>query len=111
MTETAAINDNIKIQVAKFPWGASGRAQTLGRPDGVTKLIIDPKTEQILGVGITGVGAGELIGEGALAIDKGLKVKDLANLIHPHPTLSETLMECAESFYGEATHIYKRSRK
>ena len=111
LTETAAINDNIKIQVAKFPWGASGRAQTLGRPDGVTKLIIDPKTEQILGVGITGVGAGELIGEGALAIDKGLKVKDLANLIHPHPTLSETLMECAESFYGEATHIYKRPRK
>ena len=111
MTETEAINDDRKIQVAKFPWGASGRAQTLGRPDGVTKIIIDPKTEQVLGAGVTGVGAGELIGECVLAINNGLKVKDLANSIHPHPTLSETLMECAESFYGEATHIYKRPKK
>ena len=111
LTETEAINDDRKIQVAKFPWGASGRAQTLGRPDGVTKLIIDPKTEQVLGAGVTGVGAGELIGECVLAINNGLKVKDLANSIHPHPTLSETLMECAESFYGEATHIYKRPKK
>ena len=111
LTETEAENDNRKIHIAKFPWGASGRAQTIGRTDGVTKLIIDPNTEQILGVGVAGVGAGELISEGVLAIDKGLKVKDLANSIHPHPTLSETLMECAESFYGEATHIYKRSKK
>ncbi|MBC8287311.1 MAG: dihydrolipoyl dehydrogenase [Nitrospinae bacterium] len=111
LTETEAENNNRKVQVAKFPWGASGRAQTLGRPDGVTKLILDPGTEQVLGMGITGVGAGELIGEGVLAVDSGLKAKDLAHSIHPHPTLSETIMESAEAFYGEATHIYKRPRK
>ncbi len=108
LTETEAKNKGMKVQIAKFPWGASGRAQTLGRPDGVTKLILDPDTEQVLGMGITGVGAGELIGEGVLAVDNGLKAKDLAHSIHPHPTLSETIMEGAEAFYGEATHIYKR---
>jgi dihydrolipoamide dehydrogenase len=111
LTETEAKNKDIKIQVVKFPWGASGRAQTLGRPDGVTKLVLAPDTKQVLGMGITGVGAGELIGEGVLAVDNGLKAKDLANSIHPHPTLSETIMESAEAFYGEATHIYKRQRK
>ena len=108
LTETEAKSKGLKVQVAKFPWGASGRAQTLNRPDGVTKLILDPDTEQVLGMGITGVGAGELIGEGILAVDNGLKAKDLAHSIHPHPTLSETIMESAEAFYGEATHIYKR---
>jgi dihydrolipoamide dehydrogenase len=108
LTETEAKDKGMKVQIAKFPWGASGRAQTLGRPDGVTKLILDPETEQILGMGVTGVGAGELIGEGVLAVDNGLKAKDLAHSIHPHPTLSETIMESAEAFYGEATHIYKR---
>lgn len=111
LTETEAKSKDMKVQVSKFPWGASGRAQTLGRPDGVTKLILDPDTEQVLGVGVTGVGAGELIGEGVLAVDNGLKAKDLAHSIHPHPTLSETIMESAEAFYGEATHIYKRPRK
>ncbi len=111
LTETEAKNTHRAIQVAKFPWGASGRAQTLCRPEGVTKLIIDPDTEEILGMGISGVGAGELIGEGVLAVDNKLKVKDLANSIHPHPTLSETIMESAEAYYGEATHIYKRPRK
>ena len=111
MTETDAKNNNIKVQIAKFPWMASGRAQTLGRPEGMTKLILEPDTEQVLGMGITGVGAGELIGEGVLAVDNGLKAKDLANSIHPHPTLSETIMESAEVFYGEATHIYKKIRK
>jgi dihydrolipoamide dehydrogenase len=108
LTETEAKSKGMKVQIAKFPWGASGRAQTLSRPDGVTKLILDPDTEQILGMGITGVGAGELIGEGVLAVDNGLKAKDLAHSIHPHPTLSETIMESAEAFYGEATHTYKR---
>ena len=108
MTETEAKNTNRKVQVAKFPWGASGRAKTLGRPDGLTKLILDPDTEEVLGMGISGVGAGELIGEGVLAIDNGLKAKDLAHSIHPHPTLSETIMETAEAFYGVATHIYKK---
>ena len=111
LTETVAKNENRKIEIAKFPWGASGRAQTLGRPDGLTKLIIDSDTEQVLGIGITGVGAGELLGEGVLAIDNGLKVKDLAHSVHPHPTLSETIMESAEAFNGEATHIYKRPVK
>ncbi len=111
LTETDAQINNIKVQIAKFPWMASGRAQTLGRPEGMTKLILDPDTEQVLGMGITGVGAGELIGEGVLAVDNGLKAKDLASSIRPHPTLSETIMETAEIFYGEATHIYKKLRK
>ena len=111
LTETEAKDQSRNVRVVKFPWGASGRAQTLGRPDGVTKLILDPDTEQVLGMGITGVGAGELIGEGVLAVDNGLKAKDLAHSIHPHPTLSETIMESAEAFYGEATHIYNRPRK
>ncbi|MBT3921363.1 MAG: dihydrolipoyl dehydrogenase [Nitrospina sp.] len=108
LTEDEAKSSNRKIQVAKFPWGASGRAQTLGRHEGVTKLILDPDTDQVLGMGISGVGAGELIGEGVLAVDHGLKAKDLAHSIHPHPTLSETIMESAEAYYGKATHIYKR---
>lgn len=111
LTETEAKDINRKVQTAKFPWVASGRAQSLGRPEGLTKLVIDPDTEQVLGMGITGVGAGELIGEGILAVDNGLTAKDLAHSIHPHPTLSETIMESAETFYGEATHIYKKPRK
>jgi dihydrolipoamide dehydrogenase len=110
LTETEAQAQNREISIAKFPWGASGRAQTLGRGEGMTKLIIDPESEKIIGVGLTGAGAGELIAEGVLAIESGTKVKDLALSIHPHPTLSETLMEAAEVFYGTATHIYKRKR-
>jgi dihydrolipoamide dehydrogenase len=110
LTETQAQIDGKKISVAKFPWGASGRAQSLGCSNGLTKLIIDPKTEKILGVGLAGRGAGELISEGVLAIEMGIKAKDLALTIHPHPTLSETLMEAAEVFYGTATHIYKKKR-
>ena len=107
LTETEAQNSNRKVKVTKFPWSASGRAQTLSRPDGVTKLVLDPDTEEVLGMGISGVGAGELIGEGVLAVDNSLKAKDLADSIHPHPTLSETIMETAEAFYGAAIHIYK----
>ena len=110
LTETQAKIDGEKISVAKFPWGASGRAQSLGSGEGLTKLIIDPKTEKIIGVGLAGKGAGELISEGVLAIEMGIKAKDLALTIHPHPTLSETLMEAAEVFYGTATHIYKKKR-
>ncbi|HSF59401.1 MAG TPA: dihydrolipoyl dehydrogenase, partial [Candidatus Binatia bacterium] len=79
-------------------------------PDGLTKLIIDPDSERILGVGIVGVGAGELIGEGVLAIEMGATAKDLAETVHPHPTLSETLMEGAEVFYGTATHTLAARR-
>jgi len=93
--------------VAKFPWAASGRAITLDRPEGLTKLIIDPKTERVLGVGIVGAGAGELIAEGVLAIEMCALAADVGLTIHPHPTLSETMMEAAEVFYGHATDIYR----
>ena len=111
LTETQAKEQNIKYEVAKFPWAASGRATTLGRSDGVTKLIIDPDTEGILGVGICGPGAGELIAEGVLAIEMGANATDLKLTIHPHPTLSETLMEAAEVFFGQSTHIHRPKRR
>ena len=107
LTETDAKNQNIPIEIAKYPWAASGRANTLERPDGLTKLILDPETERILGVGIVGVGAGELISEGTLAIEMGARASDLKLTIHPHPTLSETVMEAAEVFFGESVHVYK----
>lgn len=108
LTENEAREKNISVKVVKFPWSASGRALSFDRTDGMTKLIIQPETERILGVGITGSGAGELISEGVLAIEMGATARDLAESIHPHPTLSETLMECAEMFYGYATHVYSR---
>jgi dihydrolipoamide dehydrogenase len=110
LTETEAETQGKKVSVAKFPWGASGRAISLGRTDGVTKLIIDPQTERVLGVGICGPSAGELISEGVLAIEMGATAKDVALTIHPHPTLSETVMEAAEVFYGHATHVYRPKR-
>ena len=107
LTETQAQKENREIKVAKFPWGASGRAITLDRPEGMTKLIVDPQTERVLGVGIVGAGAGELIAEGVLAIEMGAVAKDIALTIHPHPTLSETVMESAEVFFGTSTHVYR----
>ncbi len=111
ITETEAREKGIKVEVAKFPWGASGRATTLDRNDGMTKLIIEPETERILGVGMVGVGAGDMIAEGTLAIEMGAVVKDLELTIHPHPTLSETMMAAAEVFYGHATDMYRPKRK
>ncbi len=108
LTETEAKEKGIAVKVAKFPWAASGRALTYDRPDGLTKLIIDPATERVLGAGITGHGAGELIGEMVLAVEMGATAFDVASSIHPHPTLSETLMEGAEVFYGHATHTFTR---
>jgi dihydrolipoamide dehydrogenase len=108
LTETEAKEKHIEIKTAKFPWGASGRALTLDRPDGLTKLLIEPETERILGVGIVGAGAGELISEGVLAVEMGATARDIADSVHPHPTLSETLMEAAEAFYGSATHTLSR---
>lgn len=111
ITETEAREKGIKHEVAKFPWAASGRATTLDRFDGVTKLIVDPDTERILGVGICGPGAGELIAEGTLAIEMGAVASDLKLTIHPHPTLSETVMEAAEVFFGESVHLYRPKKK
>lgn len=111
LTEKQAQDKGLKFEVAKFPWAASGRATTLDRSDGLTKLIVDPATERILGIGITGPGAGELIAEGVLAIEMGATVKDLALTIHPHPTLSETVMEAGELFYGHSSHLYKPAKK
>jgi len=110
LTETQARDKVIKYEVVKFPWAASGRATTLGRSDGVTKILVDPDTQRILGVGICGPGAGELIAEGVLAIEMGANITDLKLTIHPHPTLSETLMEAAEVFFGQSTHIYRPKR-
>ena len=111
LSETEAREKGIKVEISKFPWGASGRATTLDRNDGMTKLIIEPETERILGVGIVGVGAGDMIAEGTLAIEMGAVVKDLELTIHPHPTLSETMMAAAEVFYGRATDMYRPKRK
>jgi dihydrolipoamide dehydrogenase len=108
LTEAEAKAKDIKVNVSKFPWGASGRALSFDRVDGLTKIIADPETDRILGVGIVGAGAGELIAEGVLAIEMAATVGDLASTVHPHPTLSETLMECAEAYFGYATHTFTR---
>jgi dihydrolipoamide dehydrogenase len=110
ITEAQAEKEGRKVVVAKFPWGASGRAVTLDRVDGLTKLILDPQTEQVIGVGLVGTGAGELIAEGVLAIEMGANATDLKLSIHPHPTLTETMMESAEVFFGTATHVYRPRR-
>jgi dihydrolipoamide dehydrogenase len=107
LTESQAQAEGREVKVAKFPWGASGRAVTLDRTEGLTKLVIDPQSERILGVGLCGPGAGDMISEGVLAIEMGANAKDLALTIHPHPTLSETIMEAAEVFYGTSTDLYR----
>ncbi len=110
LTETQAEKENREIKIARFPWAASGRAVTLDRPEGITKLLIDPHTDRVLGVGIVGVGAGELIAEGVLAIEMAALAHDVAATIHPHPTLSETVMNSAEVFFGTSTDIYRPKR-
>ena len=110
LTETQAQKTGREVKVARFPWAASGRAMTLDRTEGMTKLLIDPQTERVLGVGIVGAGAGELIAEGVLAMEMGATATDLALTIHPHPTLSETVMNSAEVFFGTATDTYRPKR-
>jgi dihydrolipoamide dehydrogenase len=110
VTEAEARQKGLAVEIAKFPWAASGRALTFDRPDGLTKLVVDPQTERVRGLGIVGHGAGELIAEGVVALEMGATAKDLALSVHPHPTLSETIMECAEAFYGYATHTLARKR-
>ena len=111
LTETEAKKQGRKVEIAKFPWAALGRALAIDRPDGMTKLVIDPETERILGVGMVGAGAGEIIAEGVLAIEMAALASDLKLTIHPHPTMSETLMEAAEVFFGHATHVYRPKKK
>jgi dihydrolipoamide dehydrogenase len=111
LTETAAKRDGREFKAAIFPWAASGRAQSLGRTEGLTKWLVDPKTERVLGCGIVGAGAGELIAEAALALEMGCEARDITETVHVHPTLGETLMNAAEVFFGTATEIYKPRRK
>lgn len=110
LTEAEAKEQNRNVHVVRFPWGASGRAITLDRIDGVTKLIVDAETEQIVGAGIVGPGAGELIGELILAIEMAAVPADLELSIHPHPTLSETIMEAAQGVFGQSIHMYRPKR-
>ena len=107
LTEDEAKKSGRAVEVCSYPWAASGRAQALGRTEGLTKWLIDPETEQVLGCGIVGAGAGELIAEAALAIEMGCHIRDINETVHAHPTLSETLMNAGEMFYGTATEIYK----
>ena len=111
LTEKEAADRSIAHKVVRFPWAASGRAATLDRDDGLTKLVIDPRSERIIGMGIAGSGAGEMIAEGALAIEMGANVTDVGLTIHPHPTLTETIMEAADLFHGTATHFYQSQRR
>ncbi|MBN82952.1 MAG: dihydrolipoyl dehydrogenase [Planctomycetaceae bacterium] len=111
LTEQQAAAANRRVESALFPWAASGRAQATGRTDGLTKWLIDPDSNQLVGCGIVGVGAGELISEAVLAIEMGCEVADVSHSVHPHPTLSETLMNAAEVFSGTALEIYKPRRR
>lgn len=110
LTEEQAKREGRTVEVATYPWAASGRAQALGRTEGLTKWLIDPESQRVLGCGLVGPGAGELIAEAVLAIEMGCEVRDLTEAIHPHPTLSETLMNAGEVFFGTATEIYKPRR-
>jgi dihydrolipoamide dehydrogenase len=110
LTETDAKRQKEEVHVARFPWLASGRAATLGRTDGLTKIVTEPETDRVLGVGIVGEGAGELIAEGVLAVEMAASARDLALIIHPHPTLTETVGEAAESLYGSTTHLLRKAK-
>jgi len=111
LTEEEARQKKIDVAVARFPWSASGRALTYDRGEGLTKLVVDPSTDHLLGVSIVGHEAGKLIAEATVAIEMAATVEDLAMTIHPHPTLSETIMECAEAYFGTATHTISRREK
>ena len=108
---TSGTATGIAYEVAAYPWAASGRAIAIGRTDGLTKWLVDPETERVLGCGIVGPGAGELVAEAVLALEMGCEVSDVTETIHPHPTLSETVMNAGEVFFGTATEIYKPKRR
>ncbi len=107
ITQKEADEKKIPYEALNFPWAASGRAVSIARTEGRTKMLVDPETKRVLGVGIVGAGAGEMIAEGVLAIEMGAVARDVLESIHPHPTLSETVMESAELAYGAATHVGK----
>ncbi len=107
LTEQEASGQGRAVEISRYPWAASGRANALGRTDGLTKILIDAETDTVLGVGIVGPGAGELIAEGVLAIEMGCSARDLMEAIHPHPTLGETVAFSAENYFGVATEIYR----
>jgi dihydrolipoamide dehydrogenase len=107
LTEEQAKAENVSVEVVRYPWVASGRAQALGRTEGFTKLLVDPGSERILGIGIVGVNAGDILSEAVVAIEMGATARDMAESIHPHPTLSETLGNAADAFLGTATEIYR----
>ena len=111
LTEEQAKKENIPVQVQRFPWKFSGRATTMGAPEGLTKIIVDSQSGRILGVGIVGRDTEGLISEGVLAIEMGALAEDMALSIHPHPTLSETEGEAAELYLGSATHILSKKKK
>ncbi len=107
LTENEAVAQGRTVEISRYPWAASGRAQALGRTEGMTKIIVDPETDTVLGVGMVGPGAGELVAEGTLAIEMGCSARDLSETIHPHPTLGETVAFSAENYFGLATEIYR----
>ncbi|MES1213333.1 MAG: NAD(P)/FAD-dependent oxidoreductase, partial [Singulisphaera sp.] len=111
LTEEQAQREGRAVEIARYPWAAIGKAQALGRTEGLTKLLIDPQSERILGIGLVGLNAGDMISEGALAIEMGCTVRDLTSIIHPHPTLSETVGAAGEVFLGLATEIYRPRRE
>jgi dihydrolipoamide dehydrogenase len=111
ITQKEAEERKVPHEVLKFPWAASGRAVSIARTEGLTKMIVDPESKRILGVGICGAGAGEMIAESVLAIEMGAVARDVLESIHPHPTLGETVMEAAELAYGAATHMAKARKK
>ncbi len=110
-TENKAKEKGVSAEIIRYPWAASGRAVATGKSDGLTKLLIDPKTQRLIGAGIVGSGAGELIAEATLGMEMGANAADLGLTIHPHPTLSETLKEAADVYHGIATHFYRPKRK
>jgi dihydrolipoamide dehydrogenase len=111
LTEQEAKDKGMTVEVTRFPWAASGRALTMDRTDGMTKLLFDPESRRVLGIGLVGAGAGELVSEGTLAIEMAATADDLKLTIHPHPTLTETIMESAEMIFGTCTHVYRPKKK
>jgi dihydrolipoamide dehydrogenase len=111
LTETDAKAQGIPYEKASFPWAASGRALSIGREDGLTKLLYDPESKRILGAGIVGTNAGELLAETVLALEMGADMEDIGLTIHPHPTLSETPYFAAEMAVGSITDLYVPKKK